>query len=79
MDVATAFGRVLRRARQRCGLTQEALALSADIQRNYVSLLERGINQPSLATILALSNSLDCSAMELVAWTIEEMDSKRET
>lgn len=41
-----AFGKVLRALRAERGLSQEALALEAGIQRNYVSLIERGVNQP---------------------------------
>ena len=50
-SVAVAFGRVLRELRQERGLSQEALALEADLQRNYISLIERGVNQPTITTI----------------------------
>lgn len=42
MDSAVVFGRVLRRLRKTAGLTQEQLALEAGVERNYVSLIERG-------------------------------------
>jgi transcriptional regulator with XRE-family HTH domain len=50
-----AFGRVLRTLRRERGLSQEGLALEADLQRNYVSLIERGINQPTITTISQLA------------------------
>lgn len=51
MEIGVAVGRVLRQIRQDAGLTQEQLALEADVQRNYVSLIERGINQPTIAVL----------------------------
>ena len=52
------FGLVLRDLRKERGLSQEALALDAGIQRNYVSLIERGINQPTITTIFKLAIAL---------------------
>ena len=52
--------------RKAAGLTQEQLAGEADIQRNYVSLMERGINQPSIAVLFKLAAALGCPASELI-------------
>lgn len=49
---ARAFGVVLRRQRRARHLSQEALALEAGLQRNYVSLIELGRNQPTISTLL---------------------------
>ncbi len=53
-----AFGQVLRAKRKELGFSQESLALEAGIDRNFVSLLERGLNQPSLTTIFKISKAL---------------------
>ena len=45
-QVAKAFGTVLRGQRRRCELSQEALALNADVDSTFVSQIERGIRQP---------------------------------
>ena len=74
MDAAVAFGRVLRRARRRAGLTQEQLGLEADLRRTYVSLLELGQQQPSLTTILKLAAALQRQPGELVDLVASEMD-----
>ncbi|MFO5999201.1 helix-turn-helix domain-containing protein [Pseudomonas aeruginosa] len=66
-DVAAAFGKALRQKRKEAGLTQEELALQADVQRNYVSLIERGINQPTITTIFKLAKPLKCPPSEMVA------------
>jgi transcriptional regulator with XRE-family HTH domain len=67
--VAIAFGGVLRVARTRAGLSQEALALACEIDRTYVSLLERGERQPTLSTLFALADQLGVAADTLVAQT----------
>jgi transcriptional regulator with XRE-family HTH domain len=61
------FGLVLRDLRKERGLSQEALALDAGIQRNYVSLIERGINQPTITTIFKLAIALQVRPSELVS------------
>lgn len=66
MEVGLAFGRALRRRRVAAGLTQEQLAHEAEFQRNYVSLMERGVNQPTITTLLKLAVPLGCSAAEMV-------------
>jgi len=61
-----AFGQVLRALRLERGLSQEALALEAGIQRNYVSLIERGINQPTITIIFKLSTALEMQPSQLI-------------
>ncbi len=73
MDVAEAFGLVLRRLRQEAGLTQEALGFAAGLQRNYISLLELGQRQPSLTTILSLARGMDTDAAAMVGLVEAEL------
>ncbi|MFV3334087.1 helix-turn-helix domain-containing protein [Pseudomonas sp. NY15437] len=58
---------MLRQKRKEAGLTQEELALIADVQRNYVSLIERGVNQPTITVIFKLAKALGCSPSAIVA------------
>lgn len=48
----------LRHLRARAGLSQERLALEADVDRTMVSKIERRISNPSLETLLRLANRL---------------------
>jgi transcriptional regulator with XRE-family HTH domain len=57
-QVAVAFGRVLRTARDTAGLSQEQLAEAADVDRTYPSLLERGLRQPTLHMLLRLASAV---------------------
>lgn len=66
MDIAATFGKVLRQMRLEAGLTQEQLALEADLRRTYISILELGQQQPSLTTILKIAAALGCPAHKLI-------------
>ena len=67
------FGITLRELRKEAGLSQESLALSADLQRNYVSLIELGRNQPTVTTIFKLAEALDITPSKLIKLTEEKL------
>ena len=58
ITVEQAFGKVLRKRRIHLKISQESLAQDSDLDRTYVSLLERGQRQPSLRTIIKLCRTL---------------------
>lgn len=62
-----AWGAALRRYRSERGLSQERLAHLADLDRTYVSGIERGERNPSLANLLKLTNALGIHISELAA------------
>lgn len=53
------IGPRLRHIRLEKGLTVEALAAAADLDKGFLSRLERGSKRPSVETILRLSAALD--------------------
>jgi transcriptional regulator with XRE-family HTH domain len=63
---AEAFGRALRKRRKAAALTQEKVALAADLERVFVSWLENGKQQPGFETMLKLARALDCKAADIV-------------
>lgn len=67
MQEAEVFGRRLRELRKERGVTQEALAESADLSGNYVSDLERGLKVPSLTILVRLADAVDIGAPDLLA------------
>jgi transcriptional regulator with XRE-family HTH domain len=66
-EVSRAIGRVIRRQRAARGLSQEALALDADVDRTFVSQIERGVRQPTITTLMKLGRALGVRASTLVA------------
>lgn len=67
LEVQRAFGQVLREIRLEKALSQEALALEAGVQRNYVSLLERGLNSASLKIIFKLCHVLEVTPSDVLS------------
>jgi len=74
---AEAFGIALRKLRMDAGLSQEALAFEAGIQRNFVSLIELGHNQPTVTTIFKLADALLIKPSRLVQLAENELISRR--
>ena len=66
LTVAIRFGARVRAARQRQGLTLEALAAAAGISRATLSNLERGEHSPSLTAATNVARSLRVSLAELL-------------
>jgi transcriptional regulator with XRE-family HTH domain len=60
------FGKNLKEARNLKGLSQEALALSLEFDRTYISMLERGKRNPSLFTIHKIASYLEIKTSSLV-------------
>ena len=56
----------LRRVRVERGLSQEALAVDAGIDRTYVSRLERVLENPTVAVLERLALALDIEIAELL-------------
>lgn len=54
-------------ARQRAGLSQEALAHAADLDRTYVSGIEREIRNPTLTVVAKLAKAVGVAPAELLA------------
>lgn len=65
--LAQRFGVVVRELRTAAGLSQEELASRCDLDRTYISLLERGLRQPTLATVFAIAAELGKSPSQLIA------------
>ena len=61
-----AFGKTLKRLREKEGLSQEELAFQAELHRTYISQIERGIKSPSLRTIQQLATALGIRASALI-------------
>lgn len=60
-DILERFGRRVRKLRKKKGLSQEALALEAGLDRTYVGGVERGERNISLVNIGKLADALGAS------------------
>jgi transcriptional regulator with XRE-family HTH domain len=58
-------------------MSQEQLGLEAGVQRNFISLIETGQNQPTLNTLSKLARAMNMKASELVAEAEAEVLSRK--
>lgn len=61
-----ALGEAIRRVRQSKNISQEKLALLAEVDRSYVGRVERGDNNAAILTLSKLAKALDISLTELM-------------
>jgi len=66
MEIRKVFAQNLRKARLSRQLSQEELAYRADIDRTYVSALERSAYSASITTVAKLADALGLEAWELL-------------
>lgn len=65
-DLPAVFGEVLKAYREQRGLSQQALADYAEMDRAYISKLERGVSVPSIVTIFKLADILEVKPQEFI-------------
>lgn len=56
----------VRTSRKEMNLSQEELAFECDIDRTYISKVERGIANPSLLVLFKISNVLKVEIKDLI-------------
>jgi len=61
-----ALGEALRRIRQAQSISQEHLALLAEVDRSYVGRVERGDNNVALLTLVRLAGALNITVAVLM-------------
>lgn len=65
-ETLCALGRLVKQHRANLGISQEELALRADLDRTYVSGVERGVRNPSLTALVYLASGLGITVSELL-------------
>jgi len=61
-----AFGQALREIRETKEISQERLALEGGFDRTYISLIERGINSPSIRIVVGIAAVLKVPPSKIV-------------
>ena len=64
--VLVALGEAIRRVRLSKDISQERLALLAEVDRSYVGRVERGDNNVAVLTLFRLAGELDISISKLM-------------
>ena len=77
MNLADYFGQAVRRHRELLRLSQEELANRANIDRTYISGVERGIRNPSLLVMQRIATALG-SDLDVIFATAREIAHKKD-
>ena len=59
------FGRNVARLRSQAGLSQDKLAEKADLDRTYLSGIERGVRNPGIKIVIRLARALRVTVDQL--------------
>jgi len=65
--LCAAFGSAVRAQREKLGLSQEELGFRADLDRTYISGIERGVRNPTLKIMGRIAKALGVALYRLVA------------
>ena len=70
------LGELLRKARLSAGMTQEQLALRANVDRSYLSEIERDVRHPTVQMLLKLCRAMNVPAANMIA-QLEKLPPKK--
>ncbi len=70
------IGKRIQAIRKMRGYTQEQFSQMVDLSTNYLSNVETGIKTPSLDTLIAIINALQCDANAILADVVDTTVSK---
>jgi len=68
-SIQSLFGAHIKKLRMQSGLSQEAFADQCGLDRTYISGIERGVRNPTLAVISVLAKGLDVPLKALFDFT----------
>lgn len=64
--ISEQFGNNMKRIRTKKKMSQGDIARALDVDRGYISNIENGKKNPTLATVAKIANALSISADELL-------------
>ncbi len=77
MTILPVFGEVVRAKREAAGFSQEKFAERAELDRTYVSGVERGVRNPTLLVITRIAAALGMTLGELFVAVTEASESRK--
>lgn len=66
MDIQEKLAQTVRTRRKALGMSQEDLAAACDLDRTYISGIERGIRNPTIKVLQRLSSALETKVSNLL-------------
>lgn len=66
VKILLALGQVVKQRRTALGISQEELGLRANLDRTYISGIERGVRNPSITALVSLARGLGITIANLL-------------
>jgi len=66
------FGAVFQRFRKEAGVSQERLSEIANVDRAYISDIERGASSPTIEMLFTLSKGIGVSPVEIITECVDQ-------
>lgn len=66
VKILLALGQVVKQRRTALGISQEELGLRANLDRTYISGIERGVRNPSITALVSLTRGLGITVANLL-------------
>ncbi|MFB2894517.1 helix-turn-helix domain-containing protein [Aerosakkonemataceae cyanobacterium BLCC-F50] len=73
--ILRALGQLVKQRRTALGISQEELGLRANLDRTYISGIERGVRNPSVTALVSLAIGLGITVSDLLKNLELEADS----
>jgi len=73
-SLATIFGEVLKELRKEAGISQEQLAYECELDRSFISMLERGLRMPTIETLFKISKAFKKAPFEIIKFVEQKFD-----
>jgi transcriptional regulator with XRE-family HTH domain len=67
-EVQKRFGKRIQQQRAKLAISQEELAFRTNLDRTYISGIERGVRNPSLKNIAKIADALELSLADLFSF-----------
>lgn len=72
MGINLLLAKNVKNYREKLGISQEALAELSGLHRTYISGIERGVRNPTLAVLAVLAKALNISVSTLLSKKIDK-------
>lgn len=74
LDAYNVFGKTLKTLRSDVDMTQSELAYATSLDRTFISMLERGLRQPSLYSLFKIAEAFNKKPSEIVIMMEKKME-----
>ncbi|MEX1029987.1 MAG: helix-turn-helix transcriptional regulator [Paenibacillaceae bacterium] len=74
MNIESVIGKVIKSQRIRLEINQEELAFRSHSERTYISMIERGLSQPTVGKMFDISKALKIRPSDFIRMVEVEYD-----